>query len=101
MRVVLMMLDDSPPPRWLVLLRWGLLGLAILASAASVLAFGFTVYLFIEGYSGGNDPESLAPLAFLLAFFVYIRVVLPTALVCAGAWLGYYAATRRIRRSSR
>jgi drug/metabolite transporter (DMT)-like permease len=96
-----MMLDDSPPPRWLVLLRWALLGLAILASAATALVLGFATYLFLQGYSGGNNPESVAPVAFPIAFAIYAFVGVPTALVCALAWVGYYAVTRRIRRSSR
>jgi drug/metabolite transporter (DMT)-like permease len=96
-----MMLDDSRPPRWLVVLRWALLGLAVIASVATALILGYAVYLFILGYSGGNNPESDAPLAFPIAIAIYAFVGVPTALVCALAWAGYYAVTRRIRRSSR
>jgi hypothetical protein len=93
--------DDSLPPRWLVVLRRALLGLAVLASVATVVVLGFAVYLFAQGYSGGNNPESVAPLAIPLSFLVYVFVGVPTGLVCAGAWLGYFAATKRIRRSSK
>jgi hypothetical protein len=93
-----MMRDASPPPHWLVLLRWALLGLAVIASVATALVFGFASYLFIQGYSGGSNPESVAPLAFPIAFAIYVFVGVPTALVCALAWVSYYAATRRIRR---
>jgi len=96
-----MMDNASPPPWWLVVLRWALLGLAILASAATALVFGFAANLFLQGYSGGNNPESIAPLAFPIAFAIYALVGVPTALVCTLTWVGYYAATRRIRRSSR
>lgn len=95
-----MMPDDPPPPRWLVLLRKGLLGFAVLASAAVALVFGFAVYLFATGYSGGSNPQSVAALAIPLSFLVWIFVGLPTALVCALAWAGYFAAARRSRRSS-
>jgi drug/metabolite transporter (DMT)-like permease len=93
------MMSDDSPPRWLVLLRWALLGLAVIASAATAVVLGFAAYLFIQGYSGGNNPESVAPLAFPIAIAIYAFVGVPTALVCALAWVGYYAATRRIRRS--
>jgi hypothetical protein len=94
------MMRDDQPPRWLVLLRWALLGLAVLASVATAVVFVFTVYLFIQGYSGGNNPESVAPLAFPIAIAIFALVGVPTALVCVLAWLGYHATTRRIRRSS-
>jgi hypothetical protein len=96
-----MMKDGSPPSRWLVVLRWTLLGLAVLASAATAVVLLFAIYLFGEGYSGGNNPESVAPLAFPLAFLIYAFVGVPTGLVCAAAWLGYFATTSRIRRSSK
>lgn len=96
----LMMPDDAPPPGWLVVLRWVLLGLAVLVSAAAAVVFGFAVYLFAAGYSGGSNPESVAPLAIPLAFLVWVIVGVPAALVCALAWAGYFAAGRRIRRSS-
>lgn len=86
--------------RWLALLRWVLLALAVLASAAAFAVIMFAVYLFSEGYSGGGDPQSVAPLAFPLAFGVLAVVGLPTALACAAAWTGYVTVTRKSRRSS-
>lgn len=83
------------------MLRWALLGLAVLASAATAVVFVFAVYLFAQGYSGGSNPESVAPLAIPLSFLVWVFVGVPTALVCALAWAGYLAATKRSRRSSK
>jgi hypothetical protein len=96
-----MMPDDSPPPRWLVVLRWTLLGLAVIASVATAVVLGFAANLYHQGYSGGNNPESVAAVAFPIALGIYAFVGVPLALLCAGAWVGYYAVTRRIRRSSR
>ncbi len=95
----LMTPDDAPPPWWVVVLRWALLGFAVLVSAATAVVFGFAVYLFAAGYSGGNNPESVAPLAIPLSFLVWVFVGVPAALVCALAWAGYFAAVRRVRRS--
>jgi hypothetical protein len=96
-----MMPDHPPPPLWLAVLRWALLGIAVLASAATAVVFAFAVYLFAAGYSGGSNPESVAPLAIPLSFLVWVFVGVPAALICALAWAGYFAATRRIRRSPR
>jgi hypothetical protein len=89
------------PPRRLVLVQRALLGFAVLASAAAAVVFGFALYLFAGGYSGGSNPESISALAFPLSFLVVIVVGLPAALVCALAWAGYLAAARRTRRSRR
>ena len=59
-----------------MLLRRALLALAVLASAAAATVVGFAVYLVVEGYSGGGDPQSVAPLAFPIAFLV-LAVVRP------------------------
>ena len=75
-----------------------LFGFAVLASAAAAVVFGFALYLFAAGYSGGGDPQSISALAFPLSFLVIIFVGVPTALVCALAWAGYLAAARRCRR---
>jgi drug/metabolite transporter (DMT)-like permease len=80
-----------------VLLRRALLAFAVLASAAVATVAGFAVYLFTEGYSGGNNPQSAAPLAFPLSFLVLIVVGLPAALACAAAWAGYSAVARKSR----
>jgi len=75
-----------------------LLGFAVLASAAAAVVFGFALYLFAAGYSGGSNPESISALAFPLSLLVMTVVGLPAALVCALAWAGYLAAARRTRR---
>jgi drug/metabolite transporter (DMT)-like permease len=70
-----------------------------LSHAAATVA-GFAAYLFAEGYSGGSDPQSVAPLAFPLSFLVLVVAGLPAALVCAVAWVGYSAVARKSRRPS-
>jgi drug/metabolite transporter (DMT)-like permease len=62
---------------------------------------GFAVYLFAEGYSGGSDQQSVAPLAFPLSFLILAVVGIPLTLACALSWAGYLAATRKHRRLSR
>jgi hypothetical protein len=92
--------NDLSPTKRLVL-RGVLLALAVLASVAVVAVAGFAAYLFAEGYSGGSDPQSVAPLAFPLSFLVLVVADLPATVVCAAAWAGYSAAARKNRRSSR
>jgi hypothetical protein len=96
-----LMSNNLPPARRLVLLRGALLALAVLASAAVVAVAGFAVYLVAEGYSGGSDPRSVAPLAFPLSFLVLVVAGLPATVVCAAAWAGYSAVARKSRRSYR
>ena len=84
-----------------MLLRRVLLGFAVLVSAAATLVFGFAIYLFVCGYSGGSNPESISALAFPLSFLVVIFIGVPAALICALAWAGYFAVARRSRRSAR
>jgi drug/metabolite transporter (DMT)-like permease len=93
------MSNNLPPARRLVLLRGALLALSVLASAAVVAVAGFAVYLVAEGYSGGSDPQSVAPLAFPLSFLVLVIAGLPASVVCAAAWAGYSAVARKSRRS--
>ncbi|HEX4090712.1 MAG TPA: hypothetical protein VHZ33_18535 [Trebonia sp.] len=93
--------NDTSRIRRLVLLRRALLGFAVLASAAAAVVLGFALSLFSEGYSGGNDPQSVAPLAFPIAFLIFVAVGLPAGLVCAASWFGYRAAARRSREFSR
>ena len=78
-----------------------LFGFAVLASVAAALVFGFALYLFAAGYSGGSDPQSISALAFPLSFLVVIVVGVPTSLVSALAWAGYLAAARRSRRPAK
>jgi hypothetical protein len=81
----------------LVLLRRALLAFSVLASAAAAAVLVFAAYLFTEGYSGGGNPQSVAPLAFPLAFLILAVVGLPAAVVCAASWTGYLAASRKSR----
>ena len=91
------MMNDSARATRLVLLRRFLLALAVGVSAAAAAVLVFAAYLFTEGYSGGGNPQSVAPLAFPLAFLVLATVGLPVAAACAASWIGYLAAARRTR----
>jgi hypothetical protein len=91
------MMNDSSRARRLVLLRRALLALAVLVSAAAAAVLVFAASLFTEGYSDGGSPQSVAALAFPLAFLVLAIVGLPVALACAASWIGYLAAARRSR----
>jgi hypothetical protein len=90
--------DDRLQVRRLVVLRWVLLVLAVLLSAAVVVVIGFVIYLLIGGYSGGNNPESVAPILIPIALAVAIFVGVPAMLLCALAWAGYQAVLLRLRR---
>jgi hypothetical protein len=92
-----LMLNDPPRASRLALLRTALLALAILASAAVVAVLGFAAYLFTEGYSGGSDPQSVAPLAFPIALLVLVVGGLPAILACAASWVGYLTVARKSR----
>lgn len=72
-----------------LLLNRILLVLAVLASAATVVILGFIVNLFIAGFSGGNDPTSVAPLAFPFAVVFYVIAGIPAVLICAALWVAY------------
>ena len=81
-----------------LLLNTALLVLAVVASAAAVVIVGFIVNLFIQGYSGGNDPTSIAPLAIPIAMLFYVIAGIPAMLICAMLWLAYTASkTARAR----
>jgi hypothetical protein len=95
------MLNYAPRVTRLTLLRDALLGVAVLTSAATATVLGFCVYLFIQGYSDSNDPQSVAPLAFPITFLILAYIGLPLALACAASWIGYLSAARRNRRLSR
>jgi len=95
------MLNHPPRATRLVLLRGALLTFAVLTSAAAAVVVGFAVYLFAEGYSGGSDQQSVAPLAFPLSFLILAVVGIPLTLACALSWAGYLAAIRKHRRLSR
>jgi 1,4-dihydroxy-2-naphthoate octaprenyltransferase len=74
-----------------------LLGLAALASAGTLVILGFLVNLFAAGYSGGNNPQSVAPLAFVVAFIGFVAVGVPAILVTAGLWVGFVRSATRTR----
>jgi hypothetical protein len=95
-----MMNPPSRAPR-LVLLRRALLAFAVLTSAAAAAEAGFAAYLFTEGYSGGGDPQSVAPLAFPIALLIMAVVGVPVALACAASWAGYLTAARKAKLPSR
>jgi hypothetical protein len=75
-----------------LLLNRALLVLAVVASTATAVIVGFLVNLFIQGYSGGNDPTSVAPLAFPVAILSFVIVGFPAMLICALLWLAYTAS---------
>jgi hypothetical protein len=95
--MLVLVINDSSRATRLILLRRALLALAVLVSAAAAAVFGFAGYLFAEGYSGGGNPQSVAPLAFPLALLILAIVGLPAAVACAASWFGYLAAARRSR----
>jgi hypothetical protein len=76
-----------------VVLNVTLLVLAVLASAATVVVLGFLINLFIQGYSGGNDPTSLGGLAVFLAMLGCALVGIPALLICTLLWLAYRASS--------
>jgi hypothetical protein len=79
-----------------LLLNRILLVLAILATAAAVVILGFLINLFIAGFSGGNDPTSVAPLAFPFALVFFVIAGIPALLVSTLLWFAY-AASRTAR----
>jgi hypothetical protein len=83
-----------------MVVRWTLLVLAVLCSAAVAVVAGFAGYVFAQGYSGGSDPQSVSGLAFPLSLVILIAGGVPAALACAGAWIGYFLVSRNRRRSS-
>jgi len=94
------MMNHFPQARRLALPRRALLAIAVLASAAAAVVIALVDYLFAEGFSGGGNPQSVAPLAFPIAFLILAVVGLPVAVFCAATWTGYFAAARRSRRAA-
>lgn len=103
--IMMPMPSDHGPRHWLAghrarwlglsLLSKILLVLAVLATLAVVVIFLLFVYLFIGGYSGGNNPTSVAPVLFPIAFLLLVFVGVPSMLVCCLLWVGYAASRRR------
>jgi hypothetical protein len=75
-----------------LLLNRTLLVLAVIASAATAVIIGFLINLFIAGYSGGNDPTSVAPLAFPIAILGFVIAGVPAMAISALLWLTYAAS---------
>src|ERR1700745_2854242 len=75
-----------------LLLNRALLVLAVVASTATAVIVGFLVNLFIQGYSGGNDPTSVAPRPFPVPILSFVIVGCPAMLICALLWLAYTAS---------
>ena len=94
------MTNDPSRARWLALLRWALLALAVLTAAAAVTVIGFAAYLFSEGYSAPADPEGLEQIAFPLSLLVLFVAGLPLTLASVAAWTGYVTVTRKSRQSA-
>lgn len=74
-----------------------LLVLSILASAGLLVLLAGLFYLFAQGYSGGNDPTSVAPLAFPVSFVLFLYFGVPVAMLCTVLWLGFAFSLRRRR----
>jgi hypothetical protein len=91
------MLNDPPRAARLGLLRGALLTFAVLTSVVAAVVVGFAAYLFAEGYSGGSSQQSVAALAFPLAFLILAVAGLPLTLACAVSWAGYLSAARKNR----
>ena len=83
--------------RWsaLSLLSKILLVLSLLASLGVVVIVLFVGYLFIGGYSGGNNPTSINALLFPIALLVLVFAGVPSMLVCGLLWGGYAVSRRR------
>jgi hypothetical protein len=77
-----------------VVLSQALFAFAVLASVVVAGVYGFAVYVFVMARSGGSDPESAAPLLFPLGILLLAFVGSPAALVCGGAWAGYFAVAK-------
>ena len=91
------MADDPAPRKRLSWLSRVLLALSVLASVAVAVIVAFVGYLFVSGYSGGNDPTSVAPLAFPVAIIFFAIAGLPAILICAGLWVAHGVSVRRRR----
>lgn len=91
------------PPRATrhMILRRALLTFAVLTAAAGAVVTGFAVYLFIGGYSGANDPQSVSGLLFPIALLIFGVVGVPLLLACAASLAGYRAMVRKDRQLPR
>jgi hypothetical protein len=76
-----------------------MLVLSVLASAAVAVILAVVLYLFIGSYSGGNNPTSITPVLFLVAFLLFVLAGLPSMLLCGLMWTGYSLSRRRHTRT--
>jgi hypothetical protein len=81
---------------WFYWLSKVLLATCVLASAATALILGFLVYLIIDGYSGGNSPTNIAPIAFPVVLLFFVVLGIPALVISALLWFAYGAARTRM-----
>jgi ABC-type polysaccharide/polyol phosphate export permease len=72
-----------------------MLVLSVLTSTAVGVIVAFVLYLFIGGYSGGDDATSVTPILFPIAILFFVIVGLPSVLICGLLWTGYSLSRRR------
>jgi hypothetical protein len=89
------MTPDPGRSTWPAWLRRVLLALSALSTVGVMVILGFLVSLFISGYSGGSNPESVAPLAFPVAMLGFVIAGVPAIVISAVLWAAYVAARRR------
>lgn len=75
-----------------------LLLLATIATAGTVVVLAFVTYLFIGGFSGGNDPTSVTPVLFPISMLLFLIAGLPAILVSGGLWVGFSLSSARTRK---
>jgi drug/metabolite transporter (DMT)-like permease len=95
------MMKNVPRATWLTLLRRTLLTLAVLTSAAAAVVVGYAAAVFVSGYDGGNDPESLTAIAFPIAMLIFGIAGVPLIFASAASWVGYSAVARKSRQFPR
>ena len=86
------MASDPASTQWPCWWRRVLLVLAVMASTATAVIFGFLAFMFISGYSGGSSPTSIAPIAFPIALFFFVVVGVPAVVISVLLWFAYRAA---------
>jgi hypothetical protein len=59
-----------------------------------VVITGLLVNLLAVRYPGGNNPASIAPLAFPIALLFVVIAGIPALRICALPWLACTASTR-------
>jgi hypothetical protein len=72
-----------------------MLVLSVVGSVAVAVIMAVVLYLFIGGYSGGNNPTSITPILFPIAIAVFVVAGLPSVLICCLLWTGYSLSRRQ------